>query len=51
VKNYGGDEVVDDVLVAIGRCEKREKFVHNVCLLNYYCYLCGKGDNDDDGSR
>ena len=22
-------------------CEKF--FVHIVCLLNYYCYLCGKG--------
>lgn len=41
MKNYGDDEAVDDVLVAIGRCEKREKFVHNVCLLIYYCYLCG----------
>jgi hypothetical protein len=52
VKNYGGDEeAADNLLVAIGRCEKKEKIVHNVCLLNYYCYLCGKGDNDDDGSR
>lgn len=39
----GDDEAADDVLVAIGRCEKREKFVHNVCLLNYYCYLCDVG--------
>ena len=46
MKNYGGDEeAADNLLVAIGRCEKSENFVHNACLLNYYCYLCdGTGE-------
>lgn len=44
MKNYGGDEeAADNLLVAIGRCEKKEKIVHNVCLLNNYCYLCDVG--------
>ena len=30
------------MLVSVGCCEKIEKFVYNACLLNYYCYLCGK---------
>lgn len=38
----GDDEATDEMLVSVIRCEKREKFVHNACLLNYYCYLCGK---------
>lgn len=46
----GDDEDADEVLVSVGCCEKRKNFVHNACLLNYY-YLCGKGDNNDDGSR
>ena len=28
--------------LAVGCREKIEKFVHNACLLNYYCYLYGK---------
>ena len=44
MKNYGGDEeAADNLLVAVGCHEKLEKFVHNACLLNYYCYLCRKG--------
>ena len=44
MKNYGGDEeAADNLLVAIGRCEKKEKIVHNVCLLNNYYYLCDVG--------
>ena len=39
----GDDEAADDVLVSVGGCEKRKNFVHNVCLSNYYCYLCRKG--------
>ena len=45
VKNYGGDdEATDEMLVSVGHCEKREKFVHNACLLNYYYYLCDSFD-------
>ena len=29
-------------MLAVGCREKIEKFVHNACLLNYYCYLYGK---------
>lgn len=39
----GDDEATDEMLVAVGCREKLEKFVHNACLLNYYCYLCRKG--------
>lgn len=46
MKNYGGDDEASGLmLVVIGRCEKKEKIVHNVCLLNNYCYLCdGTGE-------
>ena len=43
MKNYGGDEAADNLLVAVGCHEKLEKIVHNVCLLNNYCYLCDVG--------
>ena len=40
----GDDEATDEMFVSVGHCEKREKFVHNACLLNYYYYLCDSFD-------
>ena len=41
----GDDEASDEMLVAVRNREKSENFVHNACLLNYYCYLCdGTGE-------
>ena len=46
MKNYGGDDEASGLmLIAVGCRGKNEKFVHNACLLNYYCYLCdGTGE-------